>query len=138
MDAQLFIRLASFCLIIFAAGHTVGHVMRTKTKDSKAQEVLKQMSYNKFNMFGKMRSFDENYVGMSLNLIFTLLTLAITLFILSYYVYTNTQMVRSVLIPISICVLGFAITSFRYFFTVPGVTCTVAFVLIVFSIFYMR
>ncbi len=126
MKPKLLLRIAAFCLLFFAAGHTIGHFSRHATKDPKALSVLKQMSENKFDMFGQLRSYDENYTGMSFNLIFTLLSFAAILWILSAASERQPIIARHILIPIIICVLGFGITSFLYFFPMPAVTCFLA------------
>lgn len=126
--------MASGCLLFFAFGHTVGHFTRHHVTDPKAKEVLRAMSENKFDMFGQMRSYDENYTGMSLNLIFTLLALAVILWLVSGQAQKHPSLVRNLLIPVVLCVAGFSITGFLYFFPVPAVTCLVAAVLLLVSI----
>src|SRR4051794_26120971 len=123
MKPKLLLRIATGCLLFFALGHSVGHFTRHDVSDPKAREVLRQMTENKFDMFGQLRSFDENYTGMSLNLIFTLLAMASVVWILSTHTETQPKLTRNILIPITLCVFGFCVTSFLYFFTMPAITC---------------
>lgn len=134
MKTKILLRAASGCLLFFAIGHSIGHVTRHTVTDPKAQEVLNIMSENKFDMFGQMRSYDENYTGMSLNLIFTLLAFVCILWLLSGQVETQPQFVRNMLLPIAICVLGFCATSFLFFFPVPAITCLLASILLLIAI----
>lgn len=129
MKPKLLLRFAAGCLMFFAMGHTIGHFTRHNVNEPKAREVLRQMTENKFNMFGQLRSYDENYTGMSLNLIFTLLTLAYVLWILSVYTEKQPTLVKQLLIPVTICAFGFSLTSFLYFFTMPAFTCLLVVVL---------
>lgn len=135
MKPKILLKIAAGCLMFFALGHSMGHATRHDVSDPKAKAVLQQMMENKFDMFGQMRSYDENYTGMSLNLICTLLALVSILWILSAQTEKQASLVRNILIPIAICILGFSITSFLYFFMMPAVTCLLAFMLIIFSIF---
>ncbi|MDX2190882.1 MAG: hypothetical protein SFY32_13565 [Bacteroidota bacterium] len=135
MKPKLLLRIATGCLIFFAFGHSIGHLTRHNISDPKAKEVLQQMIDNKFDMFGQLRSFDENYTGMSLNLIFTLLAFASILWLLSTQTEKYPQMVKKILVPITICVLGFSVTSYLYFFTLPAITCLLASILTSWAIF---
>jgi hypothetical protein len=134
MKPTLLIQIAAGLIIFFAAGHTIGHFTRHDTKDPKAQEVLRIMAASKFDMFGVQRSFDENYTGMSFNLIITLLLLGTTLFQLAKCSVTHPQITRSFLIPISVAILGFSVTGFMYFFLAPAISCLLAFGFLLFAI----
>jgi len=123
MKAKLWLRLAAGCLLFFAVGHSVGHFTRHQVTDPRAQEVQKAMMDNKFDMFGALRSYDENYTGMSFNLIITLLMLVAVVWGLAGYAESYPSVVRRVVMPIAVGVAGFAITGFLYFFIVPAVTC---------------
>lgn len=126
MLIEWLIRLAAFCFGFFALGHTLGHIARHKIKDPQAQQVLTAMQSYRYNLFGKMRTYDENYIGMSLNLIATLVFLAVVLFYSSFYLASSLDLVKGfVFISLFVSTI-FSITSFRYFFVVPGATCLVA------------
>jgi hypothetical protein len=135
MKSKILLRIASGCLLFFAFGHTVGHFTRHSVNDPKAKEVLREMSENKFDMFGQLRSYDENYTGMSLNLILTLLVFAVVLYILSGQAEKQPILVKNLLTPLTICIVGFSITSFLYFFPLPAITCLVASILIIITIY---
>jgi len=126
INPKLLLRVAAACLLFFAIGHSMGHFTRHHVTDPKAIDVQKQMIENKFDMFGTLRSYDENYTGMSLNLIFTLLAITMVLWQLSGLVEKNATATRKLLIPLTICVLGFALTSALYFFPAPAISCFAA------------
>lgn len=134
MKTKIILRIAAGCLLFFALGHSLGHFTRHNVTDPKAKEVLQIMIENKFDMFGQMRSYDENYTGMSLNLIFTLLSFVAFIWLLSYHVEKQPIFVRNLLLPITFCILGFCITGFLYFFLIPALTCLFATVLLLFGI----
>lgn len=134
MKSKILIRIAAGCLLFFAVGHSIGHFTRHIVTDIKAQMVLRQMIENKFDMFGQMRSYDENYTGMSLNLIVTLITIISILWVVSSKSESQPKFVRNILIPVALCTLGFRITSFLYFFKLPAITCSLALLLMIFAI----
>lgn len=126
MKAKIWIRIAAVCMLFFALGHTAGHITRHTTDDVRAKEVIKAMTDYKRDMFGAMRSFDENYTGMSLNLIATLLILTVVLWILSNLATSNPRTTAHLLIPVLLCAWFFAVTGFMYFFLLPAITCLLA------------
>ena len=138
MTPKLLIRIAAGCTLFFAFGHTIGHLTRKDVTEAKAKEVIRLMEDTKFDLFGQIRSFDENYTGMSLNLIFTLLAFTVVLWFISSITETDPKSCRTLLIPIIVCLLGFAVTSFLYFFLVPAVTCLVASAVLLLAISRLR
>lgn len=126
MTNKLLLRIAAACLWFFAFGHTIGHITRKDTNDENARKVLQLMSETKFDMFGQMRSYDENYTGMSLNLIVTLITLGILLWNLSVLEIENQKRMSVSILILILCMVGFSVTSFLYFFPLPAVSCLLA------------
>lgn len=134
MKSKLLIRLAAGCTLFFAFGHTMGHLSRKETSDPKVQEVIRQMEYVQFDLYGQMRTFDENYGAMSLNLIFTLLAFTFILWLVAPLGESDTKTCRNLLVPIILCLIGFAVTSYLYFFPVPALTCVVASVALIIAV----
>ena len=126
MNPKTLLRIAAVFLLVFATGHTIGHLTRHEVTDPKAVEVQRMMTEHKFDMFGTLRSYDENYEGMSLNLILTLLVFVVVLWILSGQATANPVLTRKILLPVFVCILGFALTSIFYFFPGPATMCFMA------------
>lgn len=126
MKAKIWIRIAAGCMLFFALGHSAGHFTRHNLTDPRGQEVIDAMTSYKRNMFGSMRSFDENYTGMSLNLIATLLMLTLVLWILSRAAAQQPKTTAYIIIPVALCAFFFSVTGFTYFFALPAITCLVA------------
>lgn len=126
LNPKLLLRTAAACILFFALGHSLGHFTRHNVTDPQAIALQREMIENKFDMFGTPRSYDENYTGMSLNLIFTLLAVTVVLWQLSGQVEKHPANSRKVLIPLTLCVLGFGFTSAFYFFPMPAISCFVA------------
>lgn len=126
MQSKLLLRIAAGCLLFFATGHSIGHFTRHEVTDPQAKEIIQLMTEYQFDMFGTMRSYDENYTGMSLNLLITLAALITLIWILSNEVDHHRNLAKHLLIPIAACVAGFSVTSFLYFFPLPAITCLAA------------
>lgn len=132
MKSKLLIRIAAGCVLFFAVGHTAGHLTRKSPTQEAERQVLKTMEEKKFDFNGAFRSYDDFYEGMSLNLIFTLLALTVMLWFISGI--TDKEIAKKLLWPIFFLLVGFAITSFLFFFLVPAITCVVASALILWSL----
>jgi hypothetical protein len=126
MNPQLLLRIAAGLLMIFALGHTVGHITRHNVTDPRARELQRLMIDNKFEMFGQMRSYDENYTGLSMDMIATLLAFSIITWGIAGHVEKNGELVKVILIPLTFAVSIFAITGFVYFFLAPAITSLIA------------
>ncbi|HEY8937157.1 MAG TPA: hypothetical protein VIM65_18150 [Cyclobacteriaceae bacterium] len=134
MKAKLLLRFASACIIFFAAGHTLGHFTRKKSPEPQIQEVFKQMETVQVPLGGQLRTYDEFYNGMSLNLSITLVAFAFLLWFISSASTHAPKTSYILLWPILFCIVGFAVTGFIYFFLVPAITCVVASILILMAI----
>lgn len=127
MNYKMLLRISVFTVLFFAVGHSVGHFTRKSTDVPELLGFFKMMEEIKFPIGTQMRSYDEFYEGMSLNLIITLFGIAPLLWILSGMESSDS---RKILLPILFIMIGFTITGFLYFFIVPAVTCAVTSVLI--------
>src|ERR1043166_785332 len=123
MTPRLLIRIAAGCMLFFAFGHSMGHFTRRDVEDPKEKEVIQMMLDNKFELFGHTTSYDQMYTGMSMNLIFTLVAFIIILWHISNISRHNKKLASKLLLPVTLCVFGFSITSFLFFFPVPAITC---------------
>lgn len=138
MKPKLLIRIAAGCTLFFALGHSIGHSTRREATDARSIEVWRIVREHKFNVFGEMRSIDENYTGMSLNFIFTLLAFTVLLWLLSYRVRRDPLGVKWCILPILLAAFGYAVTSYLYFFMVPAVTSFLAGILLTMAFFQLK
>lgn len=134
MKVKLLLRIASACLLFFVAGHLAGHLTRKASDDPKLQEVFRQMEEVKFPIGTQFRTYDEFYNGMSINLLISLATLSVLLWLISNSAASAPKTCYILLWPVLFCVVGFAITGFIFFFLVPAVTCVAASFLILMAI----
>jgi hypothetical protein len=131
---KLLIRIAAGLILFFLIGHSMGHFTRHDVTDLKEKEVLQVMSNNQFDLFGETTTYDHMYTGMSMNLIFTLLAFTIILWHISNIRTENKKLATQLLLPVTLCVFGFCITSFLFFFPIPAITCLIAGVILTFAI----
>lgn len=134
MKVKLLLRVASSCVLFFALGHLVGHLTRKSSPDPKLQEVFRQMEEVKFPIGTQFRSYDEFFNGMSINLSITLAAIAVLLWMISNAASSAPKTCYMLLWPILLCLVGFAITGFVFFFLVPAVTCVAVSVLILMAL----
>jgi hypothetical protein len=125
MNPRLLLRVAAALLFLFAVGHMIGHLTRHNVTDPRARELQRLMIDNKFEMYGQMRSYDENYTGLSMDMIATLLAFGIILWEVAGHVDRNPALIRTILIAMTFAVGMFAISAFVYFFLVPAIVCCV-------------
>ncbi|WP_128546778.1 LIC_13387 family protein [Larkinella soli] len=126
MNPKLSLRLASGCALFFLAGHSIGHLTRRQIDDPAGQSVLRHMESFRFPIGGQLRTYDEFYTGMSLNLIISLAMLAVLLWLLSSLTVSQAAVVRKLLWPVMGCLFLFSVTSFLFFFPLPGISCALA------------
>lgn len=137
MKPKILLRFASGLLMVYAVGLAIIYFNRHRMDDVRAQKVMKMMAEYKFNMYGQMRSFDETYKAMSLNLLFSLIALSLILWILSIFTERNRVLVRTLLIPVSFCLLGYTTTGFLFLFPAPAYISLISSVLSILSVFLM-
>lgn len=138
MKPKLLIRIAAGCMLFFAFGHSMGHFTRHEVTTQTEKDVLKIMSENKFDLFGHTTSYDGMYTGISLDLIFTLLAFTIILWLISTISTTDKKTAFNLLLPLTLCVLGFSVTGFLFFFPVPAITCLVTVLLSVVALIKLK
>jgi archaellum biogenesis protein FlaJ (TadC family) len=138
MRPKLLLRISAFFTLFVAVGHTLGNYTRKATTDARQQEIFKKMADYKFNFGGSMRSWDNFYDGMSLDVSFALVTFTVLLWLISGSANKYPVFCTSLLWVILVCFIGFTILGFMYFFIVPAVCTLLASVLMAAAIYQLR
>lgn len=138
MKPTLALRLATFCILFFIGGHTIGHITRKDAADPKARQVFALMEEYKFPIGNQFRSYDEFYTGMSLNLIASLMVFALLLWVASEIAGKEPGACNKILFPVLLGTIAYTITGFLYFFVVPALTCLIASLLIAYSLYQLN
>jgi hypothetical protein len=138
MQPKLLLRIAAFFILFVAVGHTLGNCTRKATTDARQQEIFKQMADYRFDFGGSMRSWDNFYDGMSLDVSLTLVIFTVLLWLISGPVNKYPVFCTSLLWAILACFTGFTIIGFMYFFIVPAICTLIASLLVTIVIFQLR
>lgn len=138
MKPRILLRIAAFFTFAVAVGHTIGHFTRKMTTDPTDKQVINQMEIHKFNFNGAMRSWDDFYEGLSLDISLTLVILTVLLWIIGNSTHRYPLFCFKLLWPVLVCFIGFTITGFLYFFLVPAICTLVASVMVMVAMFQLR
>jgi hypothetical protein len=137
MTPKLLLRIAAFLVLFGATGHTIGHFTRKET-DNPAQKAVFKAMEQKFNQFGSFRSWDDFYVGLSLEMALTLFIFMVMLWVLSGNTEKYPGLCKKLLLLLLISFAGYTIIAYFYIFTIPAVTTLLVSVLLVTAIIKLK
>src|SRR5882757_6614641 len=122
MKPRIILRITVFVTLFYAFGHIMGHLTRKQTTDPIDKEVIRQMEEYKFDVNGSMRSWDDFYEALSLDVSLVLVVFTVMFWMLSGMSEGNPKICFNLLCPMLICFAGFTVTDFLYVFMIPTVT----------------
>ena len=137
MKSKLLLRIASLVILLHDFGHTFGHFTWKQSHDATKQEVIKQMTNNKFPFMGAVRSMGEYYDGYGYASTLALFLLAAILWIASGATEQNKIIIKKILVVVSIVLLGWGIDELVFFFPFAAAFSLVAFLLTVIATFQL-
>jgi hypothetical protein len=135
MTPKILLRVASVLLLLFAAGHTTGHLGRKNSTDPRAQALIREMEDYHFDFKGTSQTLDGHMEGYGIMTTFILVSLAILLWIVSSNLEKNPRYSNKILYPVLLFMIGNGYVAYRYFFLGPAVFSALVVVLIAASIF---
>jgi hypothetical protein len=139
MNAKLILRISAGLVLFFLVGHTYGHfTWKTSHLEPGAQAMFKAMEDYKFTIGTQLRSQDEFFNGMSLNLSIALVAIFVLIWMLSNIANEMPKACSMLLWPVLIAMAGFTYTGFVFFFYAPAITCLIVSVLIVAAMIRLR
>ena len=138
MRPKLLLRIAAFCILFVAVGHTTGNITRKQTTDVQQQEVFKKMEDVKFDFFGSVRSWDNLYNGLSIDVSIMLVVFTVLLWKISGAANTYPEFCIRLLWPVLACFVLFTITGFMYFFIVPAISTLLACIFIIIAMIQLN
>jgi hypothetical protein len=138
MTPKILLRITVVLILLFAIGHITGHVTRKQTTDPVNKEVIRQMEQHKFNVNGSMRSWDDFYEALSLQVSLVLVVFTIIFWMLSGMTTKYPKVCYNLLGLFLICFIGFTITDFLYVFVIPWVISLVICILIIATMVQLR
>ncbi|SRR5258708_958671 len=138
MKSKILLRIASVVMFLHMFGHTFGHLNWNKSVDPARQEVIRQMTVNKFPFMGMMRSMSEYYEGFSLLASLALFLIAATLWVVSGFTVQSTFMVKRILVIVSLTLLAWGIDELVYFFPFAAAFSIIASALTAIAVFKLK
>jgi len=138
MKPKLWLRVVAFLTLLVAVGQTIGYFTRKVTNDHANIAVISHMEQYKFNFHGSMRSWDNFYEGLSLDVSLVLFVFTAVFSILAGVSKKHPKVCYNMLWPFLICYIGFTVTGFMYFFVVPAVSTLICTILIIVTLIQLR
>ena len=122
MKTKLLLRIAAGLIVFHLIGHTFGHVTWRQATEPAKQEVIRQMTENKFPFMGAVRSMGDYYEGYGWTCSIAFIFFALTLWFVAGSLTENKKLIQKILFLLSICLFVWCIDEFIFFF--PFAACT--------------
>jgi hypothetical protein len=116
MTPKLLLRIAAILILIHGALHTIGFNQWKKDPDPAKNEVIKQMTGQRFPFMGTSRNMGEYYDGFGYACSIALILIAFLLWIVSGELSSNPSLAKKVIMVISFGLLVWATDELIYFF----------------------
>jgi hypothetical protein len=116
MKPKLLLRIAAILILIHAVLHTMGFSQWKQDPDPAKQEVIKQMTGQKFPFMGTSRNIGNYYDGFGYASSVALVLIAVLLWIVSGELLINPSLAKKVILVISCALVLWATDELIYFF----------------------
>jgi hypothetical protein len=138
MKSKVLLRVASIVMLLHNAGHMVGATTWKQSEDPAMQEVIRQMTENKFPFMGAVRSMGEYYDGYGFLSALAMLLIAAILWITSNATVQNAGIVKSILVVTAIALLLWGVMELFFFFPFAASFSLLAFLLTAIAIMKLK
>jgi hypothetical protein len=125
-------------MLLHDVGHTFGHLTWKQSPDPAKQEVIKQMTENKFPFMGTVRGMTEYYDGYGFISTVALLMIAVLLWFASNATAQSANLARKFVAVLSFGLLVIGILELIYFFPFAAAFSLLASVLAFVSYYKLR
>ena len=126
MKPKLLLRIAAILIFIHGALHTMGFSQWKQDPDPAKQQVIKQMTGQKFPFMGTSRNMGNYYDGFGYASSIALILIAVLLWIISGELLTNPSLAKKAIVVISLALLLWATDELVYFFPFAAALTSVA------------
>ena len=116
MKPKLLLRIAAIVMLLHDVGHTFGHLTWKQSADPAKQEVIKQMTENKFPFMGTVRGMTEYFDGYGFIATVALLMIAVLLWFASNATAQSADLTRKFVATLSLGLLAIGVLELMYFF----------------------
>jgi hypothetical protein len=138
MKPKILLQLAAFFVLFIVVGHTIGHFTGKTAISPADKQVVTQMKQHKLSFNNSMRSWGDFYEGFSLDVSLILIVFTVIFSMLSTLAKKHPKVCYRLLWPYLLCFIGFTISSFAYFFIIPGVANLIICVLVISAMRQLR
>jgi len=135
MKSKLLLRIAAAIIFLHAVGHTTGVYTWKNANSHVRQDLIKQMTEQKFAFMGANATMAAFYDGFGYAATIAMLLIAALLWIIGGIAEKNAALSAKVLWPVAAFLFLLGIDEIIYFFPMAAVFSFLAFLLTVFSIF---
>ncbi len=135
MKSKLLLRIAAAIIFLHAVGHTTGVYTWKNANSHVPQDLIKQMTEQKFAFMGANATMATFYDGFGYAATIAMLLIAALLWIIGGIAEKNAALSAKVLWPVAAFLFLLGIDEIIYFFPMAAVFSFLAFLLTVFSIF---
>jgi hypothetical protein len=116
MKPKLLLKIASSLLLLHLLGHLMGTFAWKKSTEPVKEEVVRQMTVNKFPFMGADRSMANSMDGFCWAVSIALLFFALVLWLIAEEKPFPSNLSKKILTTISICLFCWSIDEFIFFF----------------------
>jgi len=116
MKPKFLLRIAAALILLHGVLHTIGFSQWKQDTDPAKQEVIKQMTGQKFPFMGTSRNVGEYYDGFGYASSIALILIAVLLWVVSGELSANPSLAKKVIVVISGALLIWATDELIYFF----------------------
>jgi ABC-type multidrug transport system permease subunit len=116
MKPKILLRIAAILILVHSLLHTTGFSQWKKDPDPAKQEVIKQMTRQKFPFMGTSRNIGDYYDGFGYACSIALFLIAAALWIVSGELASSTRLAKKIIIVLGIALLFWAVDELLYFF----------------------
>lgn len=138
MKAKLILRIAAVIMLLHAMGHTVGVYTWNQPIDAHYGEVVNGMSNNKFVFMGATCTLGRFYEGFGYAATLAMLLMVGILWIVSGATGQNNELVKKIVVLLSVILLFWGILELIYFFPFAASFSLIASVLGFYSLVAMN
>jgi hypothetical protein len=114
MNSKISLRIAAFLMLFHTVGHTIGALSWKDAPNPAVAAVIRGMQSNHFNFMGRSSTIASFYEGYGMIMIFVLLLVSVTLWLLSGEI--GNALTARLLIPLTVFLFLLAVAEFIYFF----------------------
>lgn len=129
MKPKILLRLASIVMILHDVGHMIGSLTWKQAAEPEKQQVIKQMTGQKFPFMGAVRSMGDYYDGYGYASALAILSISAILWIVSGSLTQNPNLAKKILITLAATLFAWGANELIFFFPFAASFSLLAFAL---------